>query len=61
MMKMNKTKYYRIVYFKNNKFWKVVITSDEKEVKFLINSQIPDIEIYKCNVNGNNYSGRRIY
>ena len=60
MTRMN-NKYYRIVYFKNNKFWKTVITSDEKEVKFLINSQTPNIEIYKCNANGNNYSGRKIY
>lgn len=58
---MNKTKYYRIVYFKNNKFWKVVITSDIDKVNQLIMLQISNIEIYKCNANGNNYSGRRIY
>ena len=54
-------KYYRIVYFKNNKFYKVIITSDEDKVKSLISLQTPNIEIYKCNANGNNYSGRRIY
>lgn len=54
-------KYFRIVYFKNNKFLKTVITGDEKKVKQLINLQTPNIEIYKCNQNGNNYSGRRIY
>lgn len=60
-MKMNKTNYYRIVYFKNNKFWKTVITSDIQEVKQIIGLQIPDIEIYKCNSKGNNYTGRKIY
>lgn len=54
-------KYFRIVYFKNNKFLKTVITGDEEKVKQLINLQTPNIEIYKCNQNGNNYSGRRIY
>lgn len=54
-------KYFRIVYFKNNKFLKVVITGDEEKVKQLINLQTPNIEIYKCNQNGNNYTGRRIY
>lgn len=54
-------KYYRIVYFKNNKFYKVIITSDENKVKSLITLQTPNIEIYKCNANGNNYTGRRIY
>lgn len=54
-------KYFRIIYFKNNKFLKTVITGDEEKVKQLINLQTPNIEIYKCNQNGNNYSGRRIY
>lgn len=54
-------KYYRIIYFKNNKFYKVVITSDENKVKSLIILQTPNIKIYKCNANGNNYTGRRIY
>lgn len=54
-------KYFRIVYFKNNKFLKTVITGDEEKVKQLINLQTPNIEIYKCNQNGNNYTGRRIY
>lgn len=54
-------KYFRIVYFKNNKFLKTVITGDEEKVKQLINLQTPNIEIYRCNQNGNNYSGRRIY
>lgn len=61
MMEMNKTKYYRIVYFKNNKFFKVVITSNTEEVKQIINLQTPNIEIYKCNSKGNNYTGRKIY
>lgn len=59
-MKTN-NKYYRIIYFKNNKFHKTVITSDENKIKSLITLQTPNIEIYKCNANGNNYSGRRIY
>lgn len=58
---MNKTNYYRIVYFKNNKFWKTVITSDTQEIKQLIALRTPDIEIYKCNPKGNNYTGRKIY
>ena len=61
MMKMNKTKYYRIVYFKNNKFFKTVITSNTEEVKQIINLQTPNVDIYKCNSKGNNYTGRKIY
>ena len=61
MMKMNKTKYYRIVYYKNNKFFKTVITSNTEEVEQIINLQTPNIEIYKCNSKGNNYTGRKIY
>ena len=58
---MNKTKYYRIVYYKNNKFIKTVITSDIDKVNQLIMLQTPNIEIYKCNSKGNNYTGRKIY
>ena len=61
MMKMNKEKYYRIVYFKNNKFFKIVITSNTEEVEQLIRLRVPNIEIYKCNSKGNNYNGRKIY
>lgn len=61
MMKMNKEKYYRIVYFKNNKFFKTVITSNTEEVEQLIRLRVPNIEIYKCNSKGNNYTGRKIY
>ena len=58
---MNKTKYYRIVYYKNNKFVKTVITSDIDKVNQLIMLQTSNIEIYKCNSKGNNYTGRKIY
>ena len=58
---MNKTKYYRIVYYKNNKFIKTIITSDIDKVNQLIMLQTPNIEIYKCNSKGNNYTGRKIY
>lgn len=61
MMKMNKEKYYRIVYFKNNKFLKTVITNNTEEVEQLIRLHVPNIEIYKCNSKGNNYTGRKIY
>ena len=59
--KMGKTEYYRIVYFKNNKFQKTVITSNTEEVEQLIRLHTPEIEIYKCNSKGNNYTGRKIY
>ena len=59
--KMGKTEYYRIVYFKNNKFQKTVITSNTEEVEQLIRLRTPEIEIYKCNSKGNNYTGRKIY
>lgn len=58
---MANDKYFRIVYFKDNKYLKTVITGDEAEVKRLINLQTRDIKIYRCNQYGNNYTGRRIY
>jgi len=55
-------KYYRIVYFHNDgKFDKVVITDNEAKVKQLIHFQTPNIKIYKCNENGNNYTNRQVY
>lgn len=63
IMKMKMmNKYYRIVYFhKNGKFDKVVITNDEIKIKNLIILQTPNIKIYRCNENGNNYTNRQIY
>lgn len=58
---MANDKYFRILYFKNNKYLKTVITGDEVEVKQLINLRTPNIKIYRCNQYGNNYTGRRIY
>ena len=58
---MANDKYFRIVYFKDNKYLKTVITGDEAEVRQLINLRTPNIKIYRCNQNGNNYTGRRIY
>ena len=57
---MNK-KYFKIVYFKNNKFQKYSITDDEKEVKKIIDLKLPNIEIYRCNSKGNNYTHRKVY
>ena len=58
---MNENNYYRIVYFKKNKFPKIVITNDNEKIKQLIESHTSNIEIYKCNSKGNNYTGRKIY
>ncbi len=58
-MKMNK--YYRIVYFKNNVFYKIEVTDDETKIKRLIYTLTPNIEIYRCNSKGNNYTHRKVY
>lgn len=54
-------KYYRIVYFKNGTFSRIEITNSKSKVKRLIYTHQPDVEVYRCNANGNNYTGRKIY
>ena len=58
-------KYFRIEYYdKTNKFAKhIIVSADNIEqcINCYDNDRYPIIRIYKCNKNGNNYSGRLIY
>ena len=57
--------YYRVVYYdKNNIFenFEVIEVRDKIDLISKINKHYPlPIEIYKCNKNGNNYTGRMVY
>lgn len=53
---------YRIVYFdKNFKFKKVVISEEYKDQLLIALAKQENVEVYKCNAKGNNYTGRRIF
>lgn len=53
--------YYRIVKFKDGKAQSVKIVEDEDQCIRAISANPNDVEIYKCNKHGNNYTNRMVY